>query len=80
MSSAPDLNSSVKAWMEAWQPQGEALVALQNEWRERHAALWQAMLARRSGDASPTVAPAEPGDRRFDHPAWAESPIFDYLR
>ncbi|MBK7815354.1 MAG: class I poly(R)-hydroxyalkanoic acid synthase [Rhodocyclaceae bacterium] len=80
MSSAPDLNSSVKAWMEAWQPQGDALVALQNEWRERHAALWQAMLAHRGGEASPTVVPAEPGDRRFDHPAWAESPIFDYLR
>ena len=80
MSSAPDLNSSIKTWMEAWQPQGEALVALRKEWRERHAALWQAMLARRDGDASPTIAPAEPGDRRFDHPAWAESPIFDYLR
>ena len=80
MSSAQDVTSSIKAWMEAWQPQGDALAALQNEWRERHAALWQAMLARRGGDVSPTVAPAEPGDRRFDHPAWAESPIFDYLR
>jgi polyhydroxyalkanoate synthase len=80
MSSAPDVTSSIRAWMEAWQPQGDALVALQNEWRERHAALWQAMLARRAGDASPAVAPAEAGDRRFDHPAWAASPVFDYLR
>ena len=79
MSSAPDVRS-IKAWMEAWQPQGDVLTALQSEWRERHAALWQAMLARREGDASPTIAPAEPGDRRFDHPAWTESPIFDYLR
>ncbi len=80
MSSTPDVRSSIKAWMEAWQPQGDVLTALQGEWRERHAALWQAMLARREGDASPAVAPAEPGDRRFDHPAWTESPIFDYLR
>lgn len=79
MSSAPDVRS-IKAWMEAWQLQGDVLTALQSEWRERHAALWQAMLARREGDASPTIAPAEPGDRRFDHPAWTESPIFDYLR
>ena len=80
MSSAPDLNSSVKAWMEAWQPQGDALVALQTEGRERPAAFGKAMLAHRGGEASPPVVPAEPGDRRFDHPAWAESPIFDYLR
>jgi len=64
-------------------PQAPAadLQALQHEWRERHTALWQAMLRRR-GDtppAAPLVA-AEPGDRRFDHPAWGASPIYDYLR
>lgn len=58
-----------------------ALSTLQQEWRERHAALWQAMLGRKRGEPAPPplVAP-EPGDRRFDHPAWAESPIYDYVR
>jgi len=57
------------------------LAALQQEWRERHAALWQAMLGRKSGEPAPAplVAP-EPGDKRFDHPAWAASPIYDYAR
>jgi polyhydroxyalkanoate synthase subunit PhaC len=56
------------------------MAALQDEWRQRHAQLWQAMLGRRTGDPSPVVAVPEPGDRRFDHPAWTESPVFDYLR
>ncbi len=58
-----------------------ALLALQQEWRERHAALWQSMLGRKSGDAIPTpLIAAEPGDKRFAHPAWAASPIYDYVR
>lgn len=58
-----------------------ALAALQQEWRERHAMLWRAMLGRQRGDfAAPPVVAPEPGDRRFDHPAWAESPVYDYLR
>jgi polyhydroxyalkanoate synthase subunit PhaC len=80
MSTTPDFSSAMKMWTQAWQPQGEAAAELQNEWRERHAQLWQAMVGRKPGDPSPTVAPAESGDRRFDHPAWAESPVFDYLR
>jgi polyhydroxyalkanoate synthase len=80
MSATPDFSAAMETWAQAWQPQNEAATALQNEWRQRHTQLWQAMLARRQGDSSPTVAPAEPGDRRFDHPAWAESPIYDYLR
>jgi polyhydroxyalkanoate synthase len=80
MSESPDFAVAMQQWMQAWQPQGDALAALQNEWRQRHLDLWQAMVNRRKGDPSPAVAPAEPGDRRFDHPAWAESPIYDYLR
>ncbi|MBU1235586.1 MAG: class I poly(R)-hydroxyalkanoic acid synthase [Gammaproteobacteria bacterium] len=80
MSESPDFTAAMQQWMQAWQPQGDALAALQNEWRQRHMELWQAMVNRRDGDPSPTVAAAEPGDRRFDSPAWAESPIFDYLR
>jgi len=58
-----------------------AMAALQQEWRERHATLWRAMLGRqRSDPAAPPVVAPEPGDKRFDHTAWAESPVYDYLR
>ncbi|MRR49395.1 MAG: class I poly(R)-hydroxyalkanoic acid synthase [Rhodocyclaceae bacterium] len=65
----------------AWLPEGEAAAALQKEWVARHAELWKTMLQRKSGDGSvePLVKP-DPGDRRFDHPAWAENPIHDYVR
>ena len=68
------------AMQQMLQAQTGALLALQQEWRERHANLWQAMLRRGKGEASPAIARPEPGDRRFDHPAWAESPVYDYLR
>ena len=57
-----------------------ALAALQQEWQQQHAALWQAMLQRNKDEAAPPMVKPEPGDRRFDHPAWAESPIYDYVR
>ncbi|MDP1607065.1 MAG: class I poly(R)-hydroxyalkanoic acid synthase [Rhodocyclaceae bacterium] len=57
-----------------------ALAALQQEWQQQHAALWQAMLARDQGAAPALRILAEPGDKRFSHPAWAESPIYDYVR
>jgi polyhydroxyalkanoate synthase len=80
MTATPDFSAAMQTLAQSWQPHGEAAIALQNEWRRRHAELWQAMLARQRGEPSPTVAPAEAGDRRFDHPAWADSPIYDYLR
>ena len=56
------------------------LLSLQQEWQQRHAALWQSMLQRsKDAPATPMVQP-EPGDKRFSHPAWAESPIYDYVR
>ncbi|NWG32163.1 MAG: class I poly(R)-hydroxyalkanoic acid synthase [Rhodocyclaceae bacterium] len=58
----------------------KALFALQHEWRERHAALWQAMLRRDAQTPAEPLVQPEPGDRRFNHPAWAMSPIYDYLR
>ncbi|OHC65726.1 MAG: class I poly(R)-hydroxyalkanoic acid synthase [Rhodocyclales bacterium GWA2_65_20] len=64
----------------AWKPETEEMAALHKEWGERQARLWQAMLGRKAGAAAPVVAQPEPGDRRFAHPAWAESPIYDYLR
>jgi polyhydroxyalkanoate synthase len=63
-----------------WGEESAELAALREEWRQRHAALWQAMLQRRKGEAAPIMVQPEPGDRRFDHPAWADSPIYDYVR
>jgi polyhydroxyalkanoate synthase subunit PhaC len=80
MSAIPDFSAALQALAAAWQPHGEALTALQEEWRSHHARLWQAMIERRRGDPSPTVVPPEAGDRRFSGEAWAASPIFDYLR
>jgi polyhydroxyalkanoate synthase len=56
------------------------LAALRQEWQQRHAALWQAILQRNKGQESAPMVQPEPGDKRFDHPAWAESPIYDYVR
>jgi polyhydroxyalkanoate synthase len=58
----------------------EAIQALQREWMARHARLWQGMLNKKPDQPAPEVASAPPGDRRFDHPAWAASPMYDYLR
>jgi polyhydroxyalkanoate synthase len=64
----------------AWAPESEALKALQNDWMGRHAQLWQGMMGKAPTEPGPQVAKPEPGDRRFDNPAWAESPVYDYLR
>ncbi len=57
-----------------------ALTTLQQEWQQQHVALWQSMLQRNPGEESAPMVRPEPGDRRFDHPAWAASPIYDYVR
>ncbi|MDX9995410.1 MAG: class I poly(R)-hydroxyalkanoic acid synthase, partial [Rhodocyclaceae bacterium] len=57
-----------------------AIAALQQEWREKQAALWQSMLGRDTKVPGTPLVEPEPGDRRFVHPAWAESPVYDYLR
>ena len=64
----------------AWTEESEALKALQQEWMGRHAQLWQGMLGKAPDQPAPQVASAPPGDKRFDHPAWSESPVYDYLR
>lgn len=61
-------------------PESEALAALQKNWMERHAQLWQAMLAQPANGGPVQVVAPESGDRRFDNPAWSESPIYDYMR
>ena len=60
--------------------ESEELKALQQEWMGRHAQLWQGMLGKPADQPAPQVASAAAGDKRFDHPAWAESPVYDYLR
>ncbi len=58
----------------------EALKSLQQEWMGRHAELWQSMLGKAADQPASQVANPTRGDKRFDHPAWAESPVYDYLR
>jgi polyhydroxyalkanoate synthase len=77
MTHPPDPAAAMQQLLQA---RNGALLALQQEWRERHASLWQAMLQRGKDAPPPAVVEPEPGDRRFDHPAWSESPIYDYLR
>ncbi len=61
-------------------PDTEEIVGLRSEFAAQHAALWQAMLGRKPGDASPTLAAPASGDKRFSALAWSESPYYDYLR
>jgi polyhydroxyalkanoate synthase len=59
--------------------------ALQQEWIAKHVELWQRM-ARQSQGGVPSDVSASPSegaalrDRRFSHPAWGESPLYDYFR
>ncbi len=41
--------------------------------------LWSQTLRRMAGEDVPTVAPPEPGDKRFADPAWRQLPFFDFL-
>ncbi len=60
-------------------PHSEELSRLQNEFAQRHAALWQGMLQRQEGAVANKTGDS-PQDKRFAAPDWAESPYFDYLR
>ena len=64
----------------AWTPESEALKALQQEWMGRHAQLWQGMLGKAPDQPAPQIVAPEAGDKRFDHPSWTSSPLYDYLR
>jgi polyhydroxyalkanoate synthase len=64
----------------AWTAESEEFKALQQEWMGLHAQLWQGMLGKTPDQPAPQVAVAAAGDKRFDNPAWAESPFYDYLR
>lgn len=57
----------------------QALTALQKQYMDQQMSLWQAMLARQKGEAQTYKVEPEPGDRRFNAPAWRESPIYAYL-
>ncbi|WP_153116595.1 class I poly(R)-hydroxyalkanoic acid synthase [Rhodocyclus tenuis] len=58
----------------------QALVDLQRRHCERQQELWTSLLQGGQGEpAAPLVKP-QPGDRRFDAPAWHNSPLFDYVR
>lgn len=51
--------------------------ALQARFLDQHLKLWNGML--KGGESAYRVEPA-PGDRRFNSPAWRQSPVFDYLQ
>jgi polyhydroxyalkanoate synthase len=61
-------------------PQAETMVSLQRDYAERHTALWNSLLGRKSGETGEPVIRAEPGDRRFSSTEWSSSPVFDYIR
>ena len=63
-----------------WMPGNEQGSTLQKEWLQRHAELWAGMMQRKRGETAALLVQPEAGDRRFDHPAWAESPVYDYMR
>jgi polyhydroxyalkanoate synthase len=61
-------------------PQSDEMSQLQQQFANRHAALWSSMLAREPGEPLPPVAVAEPGDKRFSSEEWGASPVYDYVR
>ncbi len=58
----------------------QPVAAMQQEWATRQGQLWQTFLSRQSDQTSETVVTANITDKRFSHPAWSESPVFDYVR
>lgn len=73
-------SAQMAAFVESWQQ-------LQQEYARRHAALWQAQLARQgqgqavaTSSASPNIAWPTPSDRRFAAAEWSANPMYDYLR
>ncbi|MBI5860908.1 MAG: class I poly(R)-hydroxyalkanoic acid synthase [Rhodocyclales bacterium] len=60
--------------------EAEAFKAMQQEWSLRHQQLWQAILNKEANQPAPQIAVPEPGDKRFAHPSWSASPVYDYLR
>lgn len=61
-------------------PETAELARMQQEFAQKHTALWSSMLGRKPGEAGASVVSPEPGDRRFSAPEWRDSPVFDYMR
>ncbi len=58
----------------------EPFVGLHQDFAALHANLWQHMLHRKPGEVVEPLVKPEAGDRRFNAPEWAESPVYDYMR
>ncbi|MEN3109678.1 PHA/PHB synthase family protein [Uliginosibacterium paludis] len=58
----------------------EKWAALNREHAEMHAKLWESMLHRKQGESVAPVVAMPAGDRRFNAPEWADSPLHDYMR
>ena len=61
-------------------PEASDMARLQQELAEAHARLWAGMAQARPGEPAQPIVEAAPGDRRFNAPEWAASPVFDYIR
>lgn len=61
-------------------PEAGAMLQLQQDYVQRHTALWNSLLGRKPGDAPEPIVRPESGDRRFSSTEWTTSPIFDYIR
>lgn len=59
---------------------GSVLERLQQDFLQRHSALWKTFLQRKPGETSTPLIQPEAGDKRFTADDWASSPIFDYIR
>lgn len=70
-------------WMSAITPRDGAdspLRRIQQEWLERHAQLWQAMISNQPPQTAGVTVLPKLNDRRFAAEAWSESPVSDYVR
>lgn len=57
----------------------QAMNAQQKLWQE-WSELWNAGIARAWGNAGEPIVSPEKGDRRFNHAAWREQPVFDAMK
>ena len=68
--------TSSQPWLAELQRSGAQLAALQAGYFEKQGKLWEALLSGRQE----SIAPPQPGDRRFSGRPWRDNPYFDYLR
>jgi polyhydroxyalkanoate synthase len=61
-------------------PDGGPMADLHKDFAALHGKLWHHMMHTKPGEAVEPMVKPEAGDRRFNAPEWAESPVYDYMR